>query len=153
MFGGLSATLGATVRSGVGLKQFVSDPGFASAGSWTLGGAGIGTSAVAAGVLQVTSTSNAYTVSPALTQTPLPAGKYTLVYTVLNYVSGTIGSAYSNTPAVTLTGGVAGAARTANGTYTETITLLIPGIIGLAGQGAAIVNSLQVDNLTITRVS
>lgn len=131
--------------------QLVSDPGFASAGSWTISGAGAGTSAVAGGVLQITSVSNVYFVLPATSIAPLLPGTYTLVFTVLNYVSGTVGSIFSTSSA--LSGGTAGAARTGNGTFTETLTLPAGGYIGFGGQGAAIVNSLQVDNMTIVRAA
>lgn len=131
--------------------QEVVDPGFASAGSWTIAGTGKGASAVVGGVLQVTSTDNAYTVLPATVQAPLDPGVYSVTFTVLTYATGTIGTVFSLT--TTLIGGTAGAACTANGTYTENVTLVAGGYIGLAGQGAAIVNSLQVDNMTIQRVA
>lgn len=131
--------------------QLVVDPGFASAPSWTLSGAGIGTSAVAGGVLQVTSVSNVYFVLPATSIAPLLPGVYTVTYTVLTYASGTIGTIFSTSSA--LSGGTAGAARTGNGTFTETLTLPAGGYIGFGGQGAAVVNSLQVDNMTIVRAA
>ena len=133
------------------IANLVTDPGFASAGSWTLSGSGIGTSAVAGGVLQVTSVSNVYFVLPATTIAPLLPGVYTVTYTVLTYVAGTIGTIFSTSSA--LSGGTAGAARTADGTYVETLTLPLGGYIGLAGQDAAIVNNLQVDNMTISRAA
>ncbi len=131
--------------------QQVIDPGFASAGSWTLSGSGIGTSAVAGGVLQITSTTNVYFVLPATRSAPLEPGVYTVTFTVLNYVSGTIGTIFSTSSA--LSGGTVGTGQTANGTYTETLTLPAGGYIGLGGQGAAVVNSLQVDNMTIQRAA
>lgn len=131
--------------------QQVVDPGFAAPASWTLSGTGIGTSAVTGGVLQVTSVTNDYFVRPSTVGTPLTAGVYTVVFTVLNYVSGTIGLISSTSAA--LSGGTVGAAYVANGTYTENVTLPLNGYIGLGGQGAAVVNSLQVDNMTIQRVA
>ena len=129
--------------------QEVVDPGFASAPSWTISGAGAGTSAVAGGVLQVTSTTNVYFILPATRTAPLTPGVYTVTWTVLTYVSGTIGTIFSTSSA--LSGGTAGPARTGNGTFIETLTLPAGGYIGMGGQGAAIVNSLQVDNFTIQR--
>jgi hypothetical protein len=133
------------------IANLVVDPGFASAGSWTLTGSGIGTSAVAGGVLQVTSVTGVYFVLPATSIAPLAPGTYMVTYTVGTYVSGTIGTIFSTSSA--LSGGTAGPARTADATYIETLTLPAGGYIGLAGQGAAIVNSLQVDNMTISRAS
>jgi hypothetical protein len=106
---------------------------------------------VAGGVLQVTSVSNVYFALPATTIAPLLPGVYTLVFTVLNYASGTIGSIFSTSSE--LSGGTTGPARTGNGTFTETLTLVAGGYIGLGGQGAAVVNSLQVDNMTIVRAA
>lgn len=134
-----------------GWVQQVVDPGFASPGSWTFGGTGIGTTAVTGGVLQVTSVDNAYTVRGALLTQPLDPGVYTTTFTVLNYVSGAIGTVFSLT--TTLIGGTFGTARSANGTYTETVTLPAGGYIGLAGEGSAVVNNLQVDNFTILRAA
>lgn len=131
--------------------QQVIDPTFDNAGSHTLAGSGIGTSAIAAGVLQITSTDNVYTELPATVNAPLPAGTYSVVYTVLTYVSGTISIANSLT--TNLATSTDGTNRVANGTYTESMTLLVPRYIGLKGQGAAVVNSMQIDNFTITRVS
>lgn len=144
------------VSGGVGLGslppvQQVVDPGFASAGSWTLSGAGVGTSAVTGGVLQITSTTATYFVLPATRTAPLAPGVYTVTYTVLTYVAGTIGTIFSTSAA--LSGGTAGAARTADGTYIETLTLPAGGYIGLAGQGDAVVNDMQVDNMTIVRAA
>jgi hypothetical protein len=130
--------------------QQVVDPGFSAAGSHTLGGAGIGTSAVAGGVLQITSTTAAYTELPATRITPLPAGTYTVTFTIGSYVSGTISIAASAN--VALTSSTDGTNRTANGTYAENLVLATPGYIGLKGQGAAVVNDMQIDNLTIVRV-
>jgi hypothetical protein len=131
--------------------NLVVDPGFADASKWTLTGSGIGTSAVTGGVLQVTSTSNVYFALPATSIAPLEPGVYTVTYTVLTYVSGTIATIFSTSSA--LSGGTAGPARTGDGTYVETLTLPAGGYIGLAGQGAAVVNSLQIDNMTIARAS
>lgn len=154
MFAGIDTTLGAIERAGVSLAQMVLDPGFAVAGSHTLSGSGLGTSAVTGGVLQVTSTTNIYFERPAYTQNQqvLPAGNYTTTYTVLNYVSGSIAVVSASDIAFS-TNLVSGTTRSANGTYTEAISLLTPGYIGLSGKGAAIVDSMQIDNFTITRVS
>lgn len=132
--------------------QQVTDPGFASAPSWTLSGTAIGTSAVSGGVLQVTSTGNTYFVLPATVQAPLDAGVYTVVYTILNFVAGSISITTNSLSALT-PGGTNGTAQTANGTYTENILVATPGYIGLRGRGADIVNNLQVDNMTIVRAS
>lgn len=132
-------------------SQMVTDPGFASAPAWTLAGSGIGTSAVAGGVLQITSTDNVYTAVPA-TALPLPGGIYTVVFTILNYVTGSISIAAS--AAAALSSSTDGTTRSANGTYTQNIFLAAPGgFIGLKGQGAAVVNSMQIDNFTITRAA
>lgn len=131
--------------------QQIIDPGFADATKWTLTGSGLGTSAVTGGVLQITSTTNVYFALPATRQAPLDPGVYTVVFTVLNYVSGTIGWIASTSSA--LSGGATGTGQVANGTYTENVTLVSGGYIGLGGQGAAIVDSLQVDNMTVTRVA
>ena len=139
--GGLSAAFYA---------QQVIDPGFADAGSHTLGGAGIGTSAVAGGVLQITSINADYTAVPATKLSPLPAGTYTVTFTVGSYVSGEISPAASAT--ADLASPTDGSSRSADGTYTEDLVLTTPGYIGLRGQGAAVVNSMQIDNLTIVRV-
>jgi hypothetical protein len=130
--------------------QQVLDPGFASAGSHTLGGAGIGTSAVAGGVLQITSTTAAYTELPATRLNPLPAATYLVTFTIGSYASGTISIAASAT--ANLASSTDGTSRTADGTYAENLVLATPGYIGLKGQGAAVVNSMQIDNLTIVRV-
>lgn len=131
--------------------QQVIDPGFDNAGSHTLAGSGIGTSAIAAGVLQITSIDNSYTELPSTVNAPLPAGTYSTVYTILNYVSGSISVASSLT--TNLASSSDGTTRSANGTFTENLVLAVARYIGLKGQGAAIVNSMQIDNFTITRVS
>ncbi len=132
--------------------QQVIDPTFDDATKHTLGGAGIGTSAVAGGVLQITSTTAAYTELPTTINAPLPAGTYTVTFTVLNYASGSISIASS--AVVGLTSSTDGTTRSADGTYTESLVVANPsGYIGLKGQGAAVVNSLQVDNFTFRRVS
>jgi hypothetical protein len=154
MFAGLGATLANGMRYGVALTQRVLDPGFAAAGSHTLTGSGLGTSAVAGGVLQITSTTNVYFERPTYTQgaVMLEAGTYSTVYTVLNYASGSIAVVGASDTAFSVNL-VSGTTRSANGTYTENITLATPGWIGLSGKGAAIVDSMQIDNFTITRVS
>jgi hypothetical protein len=134
--------------------QLVVDPGFASAPSHTLGGSGIGTSSVTGGVLQITSTDNVYYERPQFIAEPLTAGTYTVVYTILNYSSGTISITSSSNPDLTVgTNRRDGTNRAANGTFTESLVVLVSGYIGLRGQGAAVVNSLQVDNLTVTRAA
>ncbi len=132
--------------------QQVADPGFDVAGSWTLGGSGIGTSAVAGGVLQITSTDNLYTAVPATVNTPLPIGNYSVTYTILNYASGSIAIVHS--ASADLSSSTDGTIRSGNGTFTQTLGgWSVPRYIGLKGQGAAVVNSMQIDNMTITRVS
>lgn len=131
--------------------QQVVDTGFLNAGLATLGGTGIGTSAVTGGVLSIVSTTAAYYLRPSTVNAPLPAGTYRVTYTISGYVSGAISIAASaNTD---LSSSVDGTTRSANGTYTETITLATPGYIGLKGQGAAVINAFSVDDLTIQRVS
>lgn len=91
MFNSLALALGMSVISGVSLSQRVLDPGFAAAGSHTLIGSGLGTSAVVGGVLQITSTTNVYFERPTyISGLLLEAGTYTTVYTVLNYATGSI---------------------------------------------------------------
>ncbi len=148
---GGGASGGGSDASRASWVQEVVDPGFANAAKWTLTGSGLGTSAVTGGVLQITSTTNVYFALPATVQAPLDPGVYTVTFTVLNYVSGTIGWIASTSSA--LSGGATGAARTANGTYTENVTLASGGYIGLGGQGAAIVDSMQIDNMTFSRVA
>ena len=132
-------------------NQEVVDPGFSDASKWTLSGSGLGTSAVTGGVLQITSTTNVYFALPATNFTPLPAGVWTVTYTILNYVSGSISMCSSLSSS--LSSSTDGTTQSANGTYTENIQLLLPGYIGLKGQGAAIVDSMQIDNFTITRAA
>ena len=134
--------------------QLVVDTGFAVAGSHTLGGSGISTSAIAAGILTIASTTNVYYERPTFTAQPLTAGTYTVTFTISSYVAGSI-SITSSANADLSTGGNSrdGTTRTANGTYTENIVLLVNGYIGLRGQGAAIVNSMAIDNLTVTRAA
>lgn len=152
-----AAQFGATpVGAGSGIPQWfpvqlVTDPRFADAGSWTLSGSGIGTSAVAGGVLQITSIDQVYYVLPATSIAPLLPGVYTVTFTVLNYVAGRIGTIFSTSSA--LAGGTTGPQRTVNGTFTETLTLPAGGYIGLGGQGTAIVNSMQIDDMTIVRAA
>lgn len=153
MFNSLALALGMSVISGVSLSQRVLDPGFAAAGSHTLIGSGLGTSAVVGGVLQITSTTNVYFERPTyISGLLLEAGTYTTVYTVLNYATGSIAVVAASDTAFT-SNLVSGTTRSANGTYTENITLATPGYIGLSGKDAAIVDSMQIDNFTITRAS
>ncbi len=131
--------------------QQVNDPGFDVAGQHTLAGSGIGTSSVTGGVLQITSTDNVYTELPTTVNAPLPAGTYSVVFTILNYASGTISIANSLT--TNLASSTDGTNRAANGTFTESMVLAVPRYIGLKGQGAAVVNSMQIDNFTIQRTA
>lgn len=140
---------GSGMRTNVATTQQTADPGFATAGQWTLSGSGIGASAVTGGVLQVTSTTNVYFALPATADTPLYPGVYTVTFTILSYVTGNISWIASTSSA--LSGGTTGTSRGANGTFTENVSLPAGGYIGLGGLGAAIVNSLQVDDMTIYR--
>jgi len=136
------------VRSGFNRAQRAVDPNFDSGGLTVLGGSGLGTSSVTGGVLSIISTTNAYFARNPLLLEP---GSYSVSFTILNYVSGAISiSCSANTDMSSSTDGTT---RSANGTFTESLTLTAPGYIGLKGQGAAIVNALQVDNLSITRVA
>ena len=133
--------------------QRVADSAFTAAASHILSGTGIGTSAVAGGLLQITSTTNVYFYRPLYGQGMiLEAGTYSTTYTIGTYVSGSIAIVGADDAAFSLNL-VSGTTRSANGTYTETITLARAGYIGLGGKGASIVNSLQISNFTITRVS
>ncbi len=133
--------------------ELVFDGGFAAAGSHTLGGSGIGTSSVTGGVLQITSTTNVYYERPKLTGSsePVGPGTYTVVYTILNYSSGTISITANTNTDLTLGTPLDGTNRSANGTYTEDLNISVPSYIGLRGQGASVVNSMQIDNLSIKR--
>ena len=134
--------------------QLVIDTGFAVAGSHTLGGSGISTSAIAGGVLTIASLTNVYYERPTFSAQPLTAGTYTVVFTISSYVAGSISiTSSSNTDLSTGGNSRDGTTRTANGTYTENIVLLVTGYIGLRGQGAAIVNSMAIDNLTVVRAA
>lgn len=133
------------------LEQLV-DPGFADNTKWTLAGSGIGTSAVSGGVLQITSVTNVYTAVGAYAfNTPLKPGTYTVVYTILNYVAGSISASAST--AADLSSSTDGTTNSANGTYTQDLGLPSGGYIGLKGEGAAIVNNLQIDNMSIKKSS
>lgn len=152
--GSSPSTLGTIAISGPKFVQQVIDTGFASAGSHTLGGSGISTSAIAAGVLTIASITNVYYERPTFTSQPLTAGTYTVTYTISSYVAGSI-SITSSTNTDLSTGGNSrdGTTQAANGTYTENIVLLLAGYIGLRGQGAAIVNSMVIDDLTVVRAA
>lgn len=146
--GGASPTkVGA--RDGNWLQQ-VRDPGMANSGLQNLGGTGVSTSAITGGLCQIASLTNLYYVRPTCLQGPLDAGSYTVAYSIATYVSGTIGVAFGANVDLTVSA-TQGPARTANGSYSESVILTSPGYIGLAGQGAAVVNSLQVTSLTVVR--
>lgn len=135
-----------------GWVQQVIDPEFADATKWTLSGSGIGTSAVTGGVLQITSTDNVYLVLSATLETPLIAGVYTVTYTILNYVGGTI-SLISSLASSLTSSTITGTPRAANGTFTESMLCVVPRYIGFTGRGSAIVNNMQIDSLTIMRAA
>lgn len=132
--------------------QRVADPGYLSAAAHVLSGSGLGTSSVTGGVLQITSVTNIYFARPlyALSQL-LEAGAYSVTFTISSYAAGSVAPLGATDTAFSL-GVVNGTTRSANGTYTETIVLPVAGYIGLSGQGAAIVDSMQIDNFTVTRV-
>ncbi|MDB6036011.1 MAG: hypothetical protein JWM16_6349 [Verrucomicrobiales bacterium] len=132
--------------------QWVTDPGFASGGSHTLSGSGLGTSSVTGGVLQITSTDNVYFERPTFSTEPLVAGTYTVTFTILNYSTGSISLVSSPNTNLT-TSAILGTIRAANGTFTENIVLASGGYIGLSGRGSAVVNSMQIDNLTVQRAA
>lgn len=134
--------------------QQIPDSGFASAPSWTLAGAGLGTTSVTGGVLNIISTTNVYTAVPTayVGGATLPGGTYTVTFTVLNYTSGSLSASASS--ASSLSSSVDGTVRSANGTYTQDLLLVAPGgYIGIKGQGAAIADILQVDNFTVVKSS
>lgn len=133
--------------------QRVLDSGFAVAAAHILTGSGIGTSAVTGGVLQVTSVTNVYFERPLYAvNTLLEAGAYSTTFTIGSYATGSIAVVAAEDTAFSVNL-VSGTTRSANGTYTENITLARAGYIGLSGKGAAIVDSMQIDNFTIARVS
>lgn len=147
---GAGATTTIGVNAGQNWLQQVLNPTMSVGGLQNLGGTGLSTTAITGGLLQIASLTAAYYVRPTMIQGPLDAGSYTVAYSLATYVAGTIGVAYG--PNTDLTVSVtAGPGRTANGSYSETVILTTPGYIGLAGQGAAVVNSLQVTSLTIVR--
>lgn len=140
-------------HSTINRTQRVIDPGYAVAAAHVLSGSGLGTSSITGGVLQITSVTQVYFARPlyALSQL-LEAGSYSVTFTILNYTTGSIAPVSAQDTAFSI-GLVTGTTRSANGTYTETIVLAVAGYIGLSGEGAAIVDSMQIDNLTITRVN
>lgn len=134
--------------------QQIIDPGFADNTKWTLAGSGLGTTSVTGGVLNIVSTSNVYTAVPTayVGGATLPGGVYTVTYTILNYTTGSLSASAS--ASASLSSSVDGATNAANGTFTDTLTLVAPGgYIGIKGQGAAIVDALQVDNFTVVRAA
>ncbi len=131
--------------------QQVVDPGFADDTKHTIGGAGAGTTAVAGGVLTIASTTNVYYERPAFLTDPLFAGTYQVTFTISSYASGSISIAAS--ASATFATSVDGTARSADGTYVQNISLSTTGYIGLKGQGAAVVNSMVIDNLTVIQVA
>lgn len=132
--------------------QRVLDPGYAVPADHVLTGSGLGTSSVTGGVLQITSTTNVYFARPlyAGNQVNEP-GIYQTQFTIGSYVTGSIAVVGADDPLFALNL-VSGTVRSANGTYTENLVLLRPGYIGLGGKGGAIVDSMQIDNFTVTRV-
>lgn len=134
--------------------QQIPDPGFASAPSWVIAGAGAGTTSVTGGALNIVSTTNVYTAVPTayVGGATLPGGVYTVTYTILNYTTGSVSASASANSA--LSSSVDGATNAANGTFTDTLLLVAPGgFIGIKGQGAAIVDTLQIDNFTVLRAA
>lgn len=133
--------------------QRVLDPGYAVAASHILTGSGLGTSSVTGGVLQITSTTNVYFARPLYVSKQVnEAGTYQTQFTIGSYVTGSIAVVGADDP-LFANNLVSGTTRAANGTYTENLVMLRPGYIGLGGKGGAIVDSMQIDNFTITRVA
>jgi hypothetical protein len=90
---------------------------------------------VTGGVLQITSTDHNYYERPTFSTQPLTAGTYQVVFTILNYVAGTISITSSSNTDLSVGGNSKdGTNRAANGTYTENIVLLVTGYIGLRGR-------------------
>lgn len=148
----LSRVLAAVVLA-FNRTQRVLDPGFTVAASHVLTGSGLGTSSVTGGVLQITSTTNIYFERPLYASgSILEAGTYSTTYTIGSYLTGSIAVIAADDPAFALNL-VSGTTRAANGTFTENIVLARQGYIGLGGKGGAIVDSMQIDNFTITRVA
>lgn len=134
-------------------NQRVADSAFNAPALHILSGSGLSTTAVAAGLLTIASLTNVYFTRPAyLGNAVLEPGNYSVTFTVGTYLTGSIAPVAASDTAFS-SNLVSGTSRSANGTYTETITLSMPGYIGLGGKGAAIVNSMTIDNLTIARVS
>lgn len=130
--------------------QRVVDSAFNSANLWTIAGTGIGTSAIAAGVLTLATTTTTYTIVPVYTEPELEAGTYSVVYTISSYVSGGVGIAASASPS--LSSPTDGTSRTGNGTFTESLILAAEGFIGLRGRSGT-VSSMVIDNFTVTRTA
>lgn len=140
------------LHSSFGQAQRVLDSGYAVAAAHVLTGSGIGTSAVTGGVLQVTSVTNVYFERPLYAvNTLLEAGTYSTTFTIGSYATGSIAVVAAEDTAFSVNL-VSGTTRSVNGTYTENITLTRAGYIGLSGKGASIVDSMQIDNFTVTRV-
>lgn len=140
------------VRSAFSRALRVLDPGYAVAAAHVLTGSGLGTSAVTGGVLQITSTTNVYFARPLYAVSLiLEAGTYSTTFTIGSYVTGSVAVVAADDTAFSLNL-VSVTTRSANGTYTENITLARAGYIGISGKGASIVDSMTIDNFTITRV-
>lgn len=133
--------------------QLVVDPGYDDDTKHSVTGSGAGTTAVAAGVLTIDSTTDVYRVRPTVTPIePLLQGTYQTTFTVSSYATGAISVCASANSG--LTSSTNGVSRSADGTYTEVIVLHHPtGYIGLSGRGAAVVNSMVIDNFTIIQVA
>lgn len=133
-------------------NQRIADPAFNVANQYVLSGSGLSTSAIAVGLLTIASLTNIYFARPLyLGNALLEAGTYSVTFTIASYLAGSIAPVAAQDTAFS-TGLVSGTSRSANGTYTENIILALPGYIGLSGKGAAIVNSMTIDNFTIQRV-
>lgn len=147
----MRSSVAAILRAGFSRAQQVVDPGFDAAASWVLTGSGLGTSSVTGSVLSIISTTNVYFARALTQKQPLEPGSYSITYTILNYSTGSISCAVS--PNIDMSSSTDGTTRSANGTFTETLTLTAPGYIGLKGQGAAIIDAMQCNDFTAARVA
>lgn len=115
--------------------DFATDTIWSKQAGWTISGG-------AANISGQVATRNLNQVVSGLVQ----GGQYEVVFTVLNYVTGGV------TPAFAGSGVDAGTLRTANGTYTQTITITnaSPSVFRFT---AEISSSLSVDTVSVKRVA
>lgn len=143
-------TLALILSSGFNRIQRVIDTAFNSTALWTLAGSGIGTTAIASGILTIVSTSATYTAVPVLKTGQLEPGSYSITYTIGSYVSG--GISICSSTAASMASPTDGTERTANGTYTQTLVITQPSYVGLRGT-SGVVSSMTIDDFICTRVS